>query len=96
MGPVYRWLSSRSFTINGLWPSYQSFSYDYGYFDLHLLRTSNFFEDMKTYWPPQPQKGGKPYFLWELQWKDHGAAFSEIFLQQYHSSFSSNKKQRNE
>lgn len=50
---------------------------------------------MKTYWPPQPQQGGKPYFLWELQWKDHGAAFSEIYLQLYGYP-SSNIKQRNE
>ena len=78
MGPVDLSLCSRSFTINGLWPSYQSYSNAYGPFDLGLLSRSYFFDDMKTYWPPQPQLGGKPYFLWELQWKDHGAGFSEI------------------
>jgi hypothetical protein len=51
---------------------------------------------MKAYWPPQPQKGGKKYFLWDLQWRDHGPAFSELFLQQYPYNFSSNVVTRNQ
>jgi len=80
MGSVTSCLFSKSFTINGLWPSDQLYDQEYGEFNLTLLKNSNFFDEMKLYWPPQPQRGGKPYFLWELQWKDHGSAYGDIVL----------------
>ena len=64
MGPVANVLLSKSFTINGLWPSDQFFDDDYGNFNLNLLKNSDFFGEINFYWPPQPQRGGKPYFLW--------------------------------
>jgi len=80
MGPVILISFSRSFTINGLWPSKKSRN-NYGKFSLPLLHNdSRLFESMNKNWPPQPQIGGRPYFLWEWLWKTHGSAFGDMLL----------------
>lgn len=85
MGPVIRMLFSQSFTIHGLWPNQVTY-HDYGDFNFNLFK-GELLQDMYNYWPPQPQSGGIPHFIWEYGWETNGHRFAGLMLELHPSNY---------
>jgi hypothetical protein len=95
MGSVVMLPFSQSFTIHGLWPN-QETNHDFGDFDFKLFK-GELLQDMYNYWPPQPQSGGIPHFIWKYEWESNGHKFANLMLELHPSNYAMyGIKKRNE